>query len=233
MRGGRRTIWAQMENGAPSHKTRHRAIVLLGPTGAGKTPLGEIIERRGLRGMRCLHFDFGANLREVVARDRPDALITRQDIAFLNDVLQSGALLENEGFPIALRILSSFLARRQADEDTCVVLNGLPRHVGQARAMEAVLDVRLVIHLQCSTETVISRISSNIGGDRADRVDDDLGAIRNKLQIYHSRTAPLLEHYRRRDVRIETVEVTAHATAEQIWQQLQGPPNASESSDGA
>ena len=52
--------------------SRRRAIVLLGPTGSGKTPLGDLIERCGLWGAPCLHFDFGACLRSIVEQDRPD-----------------------------------------------------------------------------------------------------------------------------------------------------------------
>jgi hypothetical protein len=43
------------------------ALLLLGPTGAGKTPLGDWLEAHGLWGRPCHHFDFGANLRAVVA----------------------------------------------------------------------------------------------------------------------------------------------------------------------
>ncbi|MCX7427258.1 MAG: hypothetical protein NTW96_16720 [Planctomycetia bacterium] len=46
--------------------TRNDAMLLLGPTGSGKTPLGDLLERRGLGGRRCVHFDFGAHLRRIV-----------------------------------------------------------------------------------------------------------------------------------------------------------------------
>ena len=42
-----------------------QAVVLLGPTGSGKTPLGEWLEAKGLGGRRCHHFDFGTRLRRV------------------------------------------------------------------------------------------------------------------------------------------------------------------------
>jgi hypothetical protein len=37
----------------------------------------------GSRGRPCLHFDFGANLRELVARNQPDEHISRTDLEFL------------------------------------------------------------------------------------------------------------------------------------------------------
>jgi adenylate kinase len=197
------------------------AILLLGPTGSGKTPLGELIEEQGLWGRPCVHFDFGANLRRVVMRDRPDEMISRPDLDFLKEVLRSGALLENEHFPIAERLLRSFLVERDPQARRLVVLNGLPRHVGQAEAIDAILSIRGVICLDCSAETVLERISANVGGDRTGRPDDHPGSIRRKLRVFGARTAPLVEHYRDRGARIERLEIAAGMTAAEMWQLLQ------------
>ena len=197
-----------------------QALLLLGPTGAGKTPLGQLLEARGLRGARCVHFDFGENLRAVVQRNRPDAIVSRGDIDFLRDVLTSGALLEDEHFPIAERILRSFMVGHRVDDQTIVVLNGLPRHVGQARAIDAILDIRAVVCLDCSGETVARRLETNVGGDRSGRVDDALEQVRKKLDIYHGRTSPLVEHYRQKGVRIETIQVMPAMTAVQMWNRV-------------
>lgn len=197
------------------------AILLLGPTGSGKTPLGERIEERGLWGRRCVHFDFGANLRRVVTRDRPDEMISRGDVDFLKEVLRSGALLENEHFPIAERLLRSFLVERDPQARRVVVLNGLPRHVGQAEAIDSIVSVRAVICLDCSPETVLRRIAADVGGDRSGRPDDRPEFILGKLRIFSERTAPLVEHYRGRGARIERLEVAAGMTAADAWQLLQ------------
>ena len=61
---------------------------------------------------------------------------------------------------------------------------------------------------------------SNVGGDRSERVDDDLEAIGRKLAIYERRTAPLVEYYRRRGARIVTLDVTADMTPAQMWDAL-------------
>ncbi len=196
------------------------AAVLLGPTASGKTPLGKLIAKRGLWVRSCVHFDFGSNLRQIVHRNLPDDFIGPEDIGFLRQVLESGALLEDDRFPLAERILRRFLARTGADAKTLVVLNGLPRHVGQAEAIRSILDVDLVIHLRCSSETVLERIRSNIAGDRTGRQDDDLDAIRNKLELFSRRTAPLLDYYAKLGARIETVEVTAAMSPQQTWQNL-------------
>jgi len=90
--------------------------------------MGDLLAQRGWRGQPCLHFDFGANLRELVGQDRPDEYVTRTDLEFLRGVLQSGALLEDEYFPLAARILKRFMARSR--DHALLVLNGLPRHFG-------------------------------------------------------------------------------------------------------
>ena len=130
-----------------SATTRHPAILLLGPTGSGKTPLGQLLEERGLWGTKCLHFDFGQQLRNVVRRNQSDGRFSPADIDFLRGVLESGVLLEDEQFPLARRILEAFIADRHADRRACIVLNGLPRHVGQAEAVDAMVDVQAVVHL--------------------------------------------------------------------------------------
>jgi adenylate kinase family enzyme len=201
-------------------KRRNPAVILVGPTGSGKTPLGDLIAARGLWQAECLHFDFGANLRRLVEFDRPDGIVSREDVDFLREVLQTGALLEDEHFQIAERILRSFLARHGAGAETLVVLNGLPRHAGQARRIDAILDVRAVVHLRCRGEVVRERIRGNVGGDRGGREDDDLASIRRKLALFAERTAPLLDHYRDRGVRIEAIEVTGTMTPAEMWAAL-------------
>lgn len=195
---------------------RPSAILLVGPTGSGKTPLGEELERRGLGGRCCRHFDFGAQLRAVVGGSPPPGLSAR-DIEFLRGVLDRGALLEDEHFPIAETILQAFLTAHPADR---VVLNGLPRHVGQSKDVDRLVDVEVVVELQCSAQVVLERIRTNAGGDRADRIDDDLDAIRHKLAIFTDRTAPLIEHYRARGARIVSIPIAADTTAETAWQAL-------------
>ena len=197
------------------------AILLLGPTGSGKTPLGQVLEERGLWGRPCLHFDFGANLREIVARNQPDELIAAEDIVFLRRVLQERVLLEGEHFPLAARILRRFMARQSPDPTTRIVLNGLPRHLGQAQSMGDFVEVRTVVYLDCSAQVVAERIGGNVGGDRDRRDDDAPDAIQRKLLIFAERTAPLLHYYRSRQVRIETVGVGPRTTAEEMWRTIE------------
>ncbi len=200
--------------------TKTNAILLLGPTGSGKTPLGQLIESRGLRGRRCVHFDFGENLRQI-AESPEQHVLSDDELLVVQESLRTGALLENEHFVIAAKILAAFLAERNVAEEVRVVLNGLPRHVGQAADVEALVTISAVLSLQCSPQIVRQRIATNAGGDRTQRVDDDLDAIARKLDIYSQRTAPLIEHYRNQGARIVTIDVQVKTTSEDAWDEIE------------
>jgi adenylate kinase len=198
------------------------ALLLLGPTGSGKTPLGDALALRGLWGRRCAHFDFGAKLRRLVEVNRPDDVVGADDLALLGRVLETGALLEDEQLPLALRIVHAFVAAQCTEPSTLAVLNGLPRHRGQAECMRAIVDVATVVALECSPEVVLARIVGNVAGDRAERVDDDREAVRRKLDIFRQRTEPLADYYRRAGARIERIEVTAAMTPDDARAELEG-----------
>lgn len=198
------------------------AILLLGPTGSGKTPLGELLARRGLWRRPCRHFDFGAQMRRAVAGTAP-ANLTGDETTFLRSVLESGVLLEDEHFPIAERMLRAFLDEGGA-WDEWILLNGLPRHAGQVRDVEDVVDVRAVVELTCEPETALARIRANIGGDRNGRRDDDETLIRRKLETYAERIAPLADEYRSRGIRVGTIAIKADTTAEDVWAELEASP---------
>jgi adenylate kinase len=195
------------------------AIVLIGPTGSGKTPLGELLAGRGLWGRRCVHFDFGAALRRI-AVGQAAGDFDEADIQFVRNVLERGALLEDNDFHIALRAIRSELAVRGADEDCIVALNGLPRHVGQARGLRTTVDVRTVVVLNCSPEVVAKRIATNAGGDRSGRCDDDIEAVTRRLEIFRARTAPLADYYRDAGGAVYTIEVTETTTPQEIADEL-------------
>ncbi len=195
-----------------------RAILIVGPTGSGKTPLGEYIASRGLAGRRAAHFDFGENLRLI---DQGQGVrLSADDVAVVRDSLRTGALLENERFYIAGHVLAAFVAAHGLAADDYVILNGMPRHVGQAADVDAIADVQRVIYLDCSPEVVHARISCNSGGDREGRVDDAQAAVEAKLKIFKERTMPLLDYYRSRGVKIVDYIVGLESDPVRIYEEL-------------
>ena len=196
------------------------ALLLLGPTGSGKTPLGDWLERVSLWGRRCHHFDFGANLRAIVT-DETAGGFTAAEVGFLRRVLEEGALLEDEHFSLAARILDAFLARRGVQENDLLVLNGLPRHRQQAQAIDRKLNVIGVVQLECDALTVAERLRRDSGGDRVRRADDTAALVARKLALYEARTRPLLDHYRKQGVPLLKVAVDVRTQPADIAERLE------------
>jgi adenylate kinase len=197
--------------------------LLLGPTGAGKSPLGRMLEEKGVAGRRCFHFDFGAELRAVAAAPEGAVILPPGERKVVLRSLATGALLEDHEFPIALRILRAFVLRSGVAEADRLVLNGLPRHIGQARMMEDVVRVAAVISLEAGAEVIRERIALNTGGDRVDRVDDELQAVRRKLVLFRMRTLPLIEYYENREVPVFRLPIGARTGAEDLYAAVLGP----------
>jgi len=191
--------------------------VLVGPTGAGKTPLGRLLEERGAAGRRCVHFDFGAELRAVSAAPEKVLGLVPPEVEVIRRSLQTGALLEDHEFPIAIKVLRAFARAKILGESDRLILNGLPRHIGQARMMEDVVRIQAVISLEATPEVVRERIILDTGGDRVERPDDELHAIRQKLVIFRMRTLPLVEYYENREVPVVRLTVRAATTAEDLY----------------
>jgi len=191
--------------------------LLVGPTGAGKTPLGRLLEEKGAEGLRCVHFDFGAELRAVAAAPENVAVLVASEVEVIRRSLRTGVLLEDHEFPIALKVLRAFARKKALREDDRLILNGLPRHIGQARMMEDVVRIQAVISLEATPEVVRERILLDTGGDRVERPDDEFHAIRQKLVIFRMRTLPLVEYYENREVPVARLTVRARTTAEDLY----------------
>ncbi len=177
--------------------TRHPtppAILLLGPTGSGKTPQGRLLGALP----HVHHFDFGAELRGLAAAGEvpgwPPA-----DLALIRRLVETHQLLPEDRFDIAARCLATFMERQGVDPARDVlVLNGLPRHLDQARRIADLVDIRWVVVLEAEPAVVAARVARRQRGeglDDADRQDDSEAAVARKLAVYHRQTMPLVEHY--------------------------------------
>ncbi len=76
-----------------------------------------------------------------------------------------------------------------------LVLDGLPRNLGQAKLIGDELDVLQVVHLDCKNEEdMIRRIQKRaIQENRADDANEEV--IRRRFKIYREVSAPVLEYY--------------------------------------
>jgi adenylate kinase len=199
---------------------RIEAVLLIGPTGAGKSPLGEALEWSGWNGRRCVHFDFGAELRRAEASPEDFLDLEAVDRAVIHSVLADGVLLEDRHFSIARKILKRFLRAKSIGAGEVVILNGLPRHPGQASALEEIVDLRRVVRLDASAEIIRERIRRNAADDRTGRIDDSPGEIEKRLHLFEERTRPLDGYCALKGIPIVDLAVSASSNGEDLRRDL-------------
>jgi adenylate kinase family enzyme len=196
------------------------SLLLVGPTGSGKTPLGDELERRGFLGRRCAHFDFGADLRAIAAAPERAGALTVQEAESVRVSLATGALFEDKDMPMIVKIVKRFAAARRLTPDSVLVLNGLPRHTRQAEGLAGVVAVERVVRLEASAAVIRERIRLDPGGDRSERTDDRIEAVERRLAVFHERTVPLVSYYRERGALVVEIPVTPSMTAAESYQAL-------------
>jgi len=186
-----------------------KKIILLGPPGAGKgTQAKRIVEKTGL-----LHLSTGDILRDEVARGTE---LGKQAKAYMD----RGDLVPDE--------LIIGMIRGRIENADGFILDGFPRTVAQAEALERITPVDVVIDIELERDEVIRRLSSRrvcrncgkiynlisnppkvdgkcdaCGGELYQRDDDRPEVIENRYDVYTSSTAPLIEFYRSRGLLVE------------------------------
>ena len=158
-------------------------ILLLGPQGAGKGTQGKLISAE----YGIPHIASGDILRAAIASGTE---LGRQAEPLLN----SGQLVPDE-------VIIGLIHHRLAQEDTQrgFVLDGFPRTVPQAEALDAMLEqidrpLSVVFELQVPDEVAIERLRRR--SEKEGRADDTPEAIKKRIGLYHRETEPLVAHYR-------------------------------------
>jgi adenylate kinase len=181
-------------------------ILLLGAPGAGKgTQAAMLVER-----LHVPHVSTGDMLRAAVAAGTPVGLKAKA-------VMDVGNLV---GDDIVIGIAEERLG--EPDTNKGFVLDGFPRTLAQAEALESLL-AKLSSPLECclaltvDVEAVVARLLKR--AEIEGRADDNEATIRERLRVYDTETAPLLDFYRERDL---LVEVGGMGSVDEVGEAIRG-----------
>ena len=181
-----------------------KRIVLLGPPGAGKgTQASSLISDLGIP-----HISTGDMLRAAVKSGTEVGLQAKA-------VMDAGELVSDE---IVIGIAKERLS--EGDATKGFLLDGFPRTLAQAGALEKMLgdlDTALdcCLALTVDNEAVVARLLKR--AEIEGRADDNEETIRERMRVYDSETAPLLEFYRSRGV---LIEVSGMGTIEEVGKRV-------------
>lgn len=183
-------------------------LILLGAPGAGKGTQAEILSRE----LEIPTISTGNILRAAMKEGTPVGLQAKSYV-------ESGKLVPDE---VIIGIIKERLA--QPDCANGYILDGVPRTIPQAQAMEAMgIAVDCALSIEVSDETIVERMSGRrtckdcsatfhivsnppkkegvcdfCGGKLGIRADDAPETVRDRLATYHKDTEPLKEFYEKR-----------------------------------
>lgn len=179
-------------------------IVLLGAPGAGKgTQAAKLVEK-----YHMAHISTGDILRAAVKNQTELGLEAKK-------YMDAGDLVPDE-------LVIGLVKERLQDEDTQAgfILDGFPRTSMQAVALDSELaelnrPLDAAVLVDVDKEVIIKRLTSRrmcrdcgyigtdkdtvcpkCGGEMYQRDDDNETTVRNRLDVYESSTAPLIDYYR-------------------------------------
>jgi adenylate kinase len=183
-------------------------VIMMGPPGAGKgTQATRFARERGL-----LKISTGDILREAIREENPIALEAKAK-------MDRGELVDDETM---IAIVRDRLLRPDAQPG--FVLDGFPRTVTQARALDEIIVERdngplVIVDVVVPDDELVRRLAgrricskcginadpfgggsecSKCGGELVQRVDDNKDIVLERLKVYQRATRPVLEYYRER-----------------------------------
>ncbi|WP_066645853.1 adenylate kinase [Christensenella timonensis] len=188
-------------------------IIFLGPPGSGK---GTMAERVG-KEMKLAHISTGDILRaEIKAGSELGGLA--------KSYIDKGALVPDS-------VIIDMMRERfkQDDAKGGVLLDGFPRTVAQAEALDSLTAIDAVINLEVDVQVIVNRViarrvceqcgcvysvkthaasdCSKCGGKLVIRPDDNEQTVRERFRVYEEQTQPLIDFYAQRGI-VSNVDAT-------------------------
>ncbi|MFZ0615483.1 MAG: nucleoside monophosphate kinase [Chthoniobacterales bacterium] len=165
--------------------TRYRTILFFGAPGSGKGTQGKILGKTpGFYHCACGDVfrsldpasELGAEFLEYSSKGKlvPDEITVRLWHESIRKTVESGKFRPDRDY---------------------LILDGIPRNVGQAALMEDLIEVRRVFHLSCpDRDKLVARLKKRaLRDNRLDDANEEV--IRHRLATYDSESKPMLEHY--------------------------------------
>ncbi|RLE39654.1 adenylate kinase [Candidatus Woesearchaeota archaeon] len=187
-------------------------VVLLGSQGVGKGTYAQRLKDI----YKIPHVAIGDLFREEM---RSGSKLGNKIAEFVN----TGKLVPDD---IALEVLKKRLTKK--DTKNGFLLDGFPRTLDQAKALEKITKIDKVIYYHASEDVIVDRLSGRrtcrkcahiyhikflppkkegvcdiCGGELYQREDDYPEAIRKRLSIYYKKTAPLIDYYKKKGLLVE------------------------------
>jgi adenylate kinase len=181
-------------------------IVILGPPGAGKGTQGKLISHEA----GVPHVNTGDMFRAEVAAESDLGRRVRA-------ILDAGDLVPDE---VTIEVVRARL--EQDDTVSGFVLDGFPRTIAQAEALDRLLEeidrgeLSVVLDFHVSDEVAVERLVGR--GVAEGRSDDTRKTIQHRLDVYHEKSEPLVGYYRNKGI---LVGIHADRTIEEVFAEVQ------------
>jgi adenylate kinase len=184
-------------------------LILLGPPGAGKgTQAQRLVHRHHI-----VQLSTGDMLRAAVAAETEIGLKAK-------DIMAAGGLVSDE---IVIGIISDRI--EQPDAANGFILDGFPRTVPQAEALDALLKTKglkldAAVELRVNESALLQRVEARVAEMTARgevvRVDDTPEVLSKRLASYRTSTEPLVHYYsdKRKLVTIDGMMTIEEVTSE-------------------